>query len=217
MKENEKVVDLIIMEYEKLQEYYLWSLSTHSERIDLYLKVLLAAFSACFTIACTAIPDKYLLCGGLAFIFVIFGVFIFERVVSAQTTNIWCIMRLNILRETISEKYGLKDVFKPITMRNLAKKTRLFGLLKYRLVTAKFEVLGNSIMLSVSFFFLLVPFLSYLGLVISITIGIASFLLHLIYFNNRYSYLHALILQSKITFEEDLTWINESLIKVNKP
>jgi hypothetical protein len=144
MNSLDKSHEFVKMEYQTLHEYYLWSLGTHSQRIDLFFKLLIGTLAASFTIILSSLPHKMEICGGVAASFMVIGILLLERVVTGQVTNTWCVYRINLLRKYIRENYNLEDVFRPVSVRSLREKPDLFGLMKYRLKSANLIISGNS-------------------------------------------------------------------------
>lgn len=202
--------DLVKMEYEKLQEYYLWSLSTHSERLDLYLKLLSATFAASFALAFSPVPQRYMICTGLAAAFLVVGSLLLERIITAQVTNTWCIFRLNMVRAFIREMSGLDTVFRPIPLRGWRKKGDLFGLLKYRMKSAGLVIAGNTIAAAGVVTFLFIRSSSILVVpLIAVSAGIA-WLVQVHYFNRRYLEIRDFLVYTAKEQADEVQWMKRA-------
>jgi len=202
--------ELLRMEYEKLHDYYLWSLGTHSERLSLYVKLLSATLAACFAVSLSPLDQRHTVCGGLVAAFLVVGMLLLARVVASQVTNIWCVFSINILRKFIRDNFGLREVFRSIPLRCLRKKATLFGLLRYRLKSASLIIAGNSIAAAGLVGFWSIGHVTVTQLLVASAVaGIVAWLLQLWYYNRQLRPLHSYVVQDASQYEREVARIGE--------
>ena len=178
-------LNLLKMEYDTLHNYYLWSLSTREPRQILCVTLAASVLAGTGTLLASSVAEKRLICAWILLGYCLIGLTFFCRHVSSQTTNIWCVYRINILRQHIRDTYGLHEIFKPASMGILRLSPDMFGLLKYRFGSLTFLIISNSVAASAAFLLILDDWKSIYVVPLVIVCGMLMFIGEGLYYRKK--------------------------------